>query len=82
MWRGDDNWDPKTHDLKSEIKTLVEDPHSINNYIEYSYSILEEIVLRDKKYSSDLDNALKSGNLDAEIDREFYGDTQPRKVIP
>ena len=82
LWRGDDNWDPKTHDLKSEIKTLVEDPHSINNYIEYSYSILEEIVLRDKKYSSDLDNALKSGNLDAEIDREFYGDTQPRKVIP
>lgn len=55
IWRGDDNWDPKSHDLKSEVKTLEENPTIINEYIEKAYEILEEIVTREKRYSLDLD---------------------------
>ena len=71
-WRGDDNWNPQSHNLKNEIEILEKDPLSIDNYIENAYSLLERILSGDKRYSSDLDNALKSGNLDADIDKALH----------
>jgi hypothetical protein len=72
IWRGDDNWNPANHDLKQEVGILENYYRDINSYIERAYSILENILREDVRYVSDLDNALKSGNLDAEIDQELH----------
>lgn len=72
IWRKDDNWNPEIHNLREEIEILENNPLSINDYIMSAYSLLERILSGDKRYSSDLDNALKSGNLDAEIDKVLH----------
>jgi len=72
IWRKDDNWTQASHDLKREVRILEDNPTSINEYIEKAYSILQKILTEDARFSSDLDNALKSGNLDIEIDKVLH----------
>ena len=72
LWREDDNWDPKSNNLKHEVDILENNPSSINDCISKSLLILERIIEDNNKFSSDLESALKSGNLDAELDRVLH----------
>lgn len=79
LWRGSDNWDSKSHDLWSQVDILENHPTSIDDNIKTSFSLLEKIINGDKKFYSDLESALKSGNLDAEIDRELHTKSAPKE---
>lgn len=79
LWKGNDNWDSKSNNLGHLVDILENHPSSFDGNIEMSFSILEKIINGDKKFSSDLESALKSSNLDTEIDRELHTKSAPKE---
>lgn len=72
LWRGTDEWRSETHRLRENIRILEENPELVNVHLETSLEMLERIIKGDKQYMSDVDNALKAGMLDLEINRSLH----------
>ncbi len=72
LWRGTDEWRSEIHRLRENIRVLEENPDTIDVHLDASLALLERIVKGDKQYLSDVDNALKAGMLDVEINRNLH----------
>ena len=55
--------------LASLINVLLNQPDTITNTLAEALNILEAVIRSDTRFSSDVDNALKSSMLDSELER-------------
>jgi hypothetical protein len=71
-WRKSDNWNVDGDQLRGEIETIEKNPRLLDQKLKKAFKTLEEIVSKDRHYVSDLDAALKSITLEAEVDKFLY----------
>jgi hypothetical protein len=76
LWRGTDNW-TNNASLKSEISTISSDNSFLDEKIDVAITLLFNIVNNNSKYLNDLNSALKSADLDSEINRELHTNYKP-----
>jgi hypothetical protein len=69
MWHGSD-W-ANINTLSSKIHILVEKPETMSAEIANAFAVLVDTVRNDHRFSSDVDNALKSSALDQEIEKSI-----------
>ena len=69
-WRGTD-WSNE-HNLKEQINALTSQGSGIEEEAETALQSLAEIVRSSEQFISDVDRALKSGELDRQIDRRVF----------
>ena len=69
-WRVDESL------LKADVSTLENAPATVDVHLTDAFMKLEGIVRANQHYASDLDAALKSSNIDADISRALH--TQQR----
>lgn len=71
LWRQNDNWSDQTK-LKTEITLLQKYPDTLDSTISKAINSLHTIIKESDKYKVDLNTALKSNELDSDIDRALY----------
>jgi len=71
LWRGGDNW-TNIVNLKTEITNLIANPTILDAHISNAIVILSNIVKGNPKYIADLNNSLKSADIDNEISKELH----------
>lgn len=76
LWRGGDNW-TNTGNLKAEINSYVSNKNILNAHISNAIVILSNIVKSNPKYIADLNNSLKSADIDNEISKELHTNHKP-----
>lgn len=79
LWRKGDNWGDIA-DLKKSIDTISKNSDSLNSFIDKAMTILNGIITTNPKYINDLNSALKSADLDTEINRVLYTSHKPKKA--
>lgn len=79
LWRKVDKW-ADIADLKKSIMEITKKPESLNLLIDNAMNILNGIIVANPKYINDLNSALKSADLDAEINRILYTSHKPKKT--
>lgn len=72
LWRGDDNWKIDRTKLKSQVLMLEKNSAFMDDHFEEAMSMLERIVQSKPNYATDIDGALKSNQLEDDIDRMLY----------
>jgi hypothetical protein len=72
MWRGGDNWSKSATDIKKEIDNLKRNSSLLDVHLKKAMSKLEAIINANAAFLSDIDGALKSNLLEAEINRKLY----------
>ena len=77
LWRGGDTW-TNTGNLKTEIATYIANKGVLDGHISNAIFILSNIVKSNPKYISDLNNTLKSADIDNEISKELYSNHKPK----
>lgn len=75
LWRGNDNW-TNTATLKQNIASLTSENSILENHINNSVPILTDI-LKKSKFANDLNNALKSSDIDNEMNKELHTNHNP-----
>ena len=68
LWKNGDNWS-NILNLKTNINDITSNPHILDSHINNSVSILTDIISSSQKYKADLNNTLKSAELDTEINK-------------
>ncbi len=73
LWRGDD-WGKNPNSYQNHIRILTTSTAPLDDLLEQALSILENVVRDSKNYTlAEIETALKSSILDAEIDRALHG---------
>jgi hypothetical protein len=72
-WRGGDDWVVKEGDFAEQITSLEKKPKEMDAYFKAALDTFKKLVHDDPKYASDIDGAMKSTNLDEDIDRVLHG---------
>jgi hypothetical protein len=70
-WKQNDNWTDQEK-LSKEVELLVSFPNTLNTIIPKAISSLKKIIENNPKYKTDLNTALKSSELDNDINRLLY----------
>lgn len=81
LWRGNDNW-ANTVNLKSEIAAYVSNQNILDSHVSNAVVILSNIVKSNPKYISELNNSLKSADIDNEINKELHTNHKPNPSAP
>ncbi|SHG46065.1 AIPR protein [Flavobacterium segetis] len=81
LWRGGDNW-TNTANLKQEITTYIGNQTILDTHISKAIVILSNIVKSNPKYVADLNNSLKSADIDNEISKELHTNHKPSNTAP
>jgi len=81
LWRGEDNW-KNTANLKKEITTFIGNQTILDTHISKAIVILSNIVKSNPKYIADLNNSLKSADIDNEISKELHTNHIPNTTAP
>ncbi|TWI03265.1 AIPR protein [Flavobacterium tiangeerense] len=76
LWRGGDNW-TNTGNLKAEINSYVSNKNILDTHISNAIVILSNIVKSNPKYIADLNNSLKSADIDNEISKKLHTNHKP-----
>lgn len=71
LWRGGDNW-TNTVNLKTEITNYIANQTILDLHISKAIIVLSNIVKNNPKYIADLNNSLKSADIDNEISKELH----------
>lgn len=71
LWRKTDNW-TNTASLKSEIAAFTSTPSLVDAFVAPAMTIILFIVNTSGKFKADLNSALKSADLDNELNRELH----------
>jgi hypothetical protein len=80
---GSDNWSGKQSDLAAEIAHLENDAPKVEDAIEKGFLLLVDIISSSPTHSGDVDKALKSAQLDRDIDHRLHnGDFDTRLRYP
>ena len=69
---GSDNWSGKQSDLASKIKDLESQPADLESIVPRAFELLLDIVRSSPSHSADVDKALKSAQLDRDIDHRLH----------
>jgi hypothetical protein len=72
LWRGNDNWNKTSAELKEEIDELKANSSVLDSYLTDAITRLEGIISANAALSSDVDGALKSNLLESEISRKLH----------
>jgi hypothetical protein len=70
LWKNGDNWS-NVLTLKTYINIMINNPTEIEKHISVGIDILYNIILNTIKFKVDLNNALKSGEMDTEITKQL-----------
>ena len=79
LWRGGDKWSNAAVMVK-EINVLNRKPTTLAPYFQSALDAFKAVVTGNPTYSADLDGAMKSNNLDADIDAHVYKAAQVAKA--
>ena len=71
LWRKTDNW-TTTATLKTEIAAFTANPSLVDAFVAPAMTIILSIVNSSGKFKSDLNSALKSADLDNELNKELH----------
>lgn len=71
LWRNGDNW-TNTISLKSDLVNFTSNNNLLEPYIDSAMTILNHIITSNSKYLADLNSALKSADLDNELNKELH----------
>ena len=71
-WRGSDDWSGKGGVFSSQVNVLENNASTLDSIFEDSIQALRAVIAGNSVYASDLDSALKSSTLDADIDKYLY----------
>lgn len=71
-WRGGDDWSGRNNAFAKEIKILEETPDTLDKHFKDGLKILKATIRSDTHFAADLDGAMKSNNLDTDVDRRLY----------
>jgi len=71
LWRQNDEWTDQAK-LKTEIELLKKYPNTLDTTISKAINKLYHIIISNEKYKLDLNNALKSNELDNDINKMLY----------
>jgi hypothetical protein len=72
LWRNSDFSRTNHSLLQQQVTQLEQQPDTLDNYIKRAFEGLIAIIRVDDQYTADLDAALKSTQLDNDIDRAVY----------
>ena len=72
LWKGDDNWRIEETELLMLLRKIEEEPKQLDKFLEEGFMLLVNIIKQEKKYLQDIDVALKSSNLDSDVDACLY----------
>ena len=72
IWREDDLWNVDQTLLRNQLESLENDSGILDTCIENAFETTVTIISEDARFSSDIDNALKSYTLDESIERTLY----------
>jgi hypothetical protein len=78
LWRGNDNW-MNIASVKKDLFSFIESPDIdavFGSHIDSAVTILFEIVNNSHRHMSDLNSALKSAELDNEINRKIHSNPE------
>ncbi|QVL34594.1 AIPR family protein [Telmatocola sphagniphila] len=73
LFHGSENWYGNHQDLVAELKLLEEEPEKIADFISQAFEMLVDIISKSTSLSGDVDKALKSSQLDRDIDHLLHG---------
>ena len=76
-WRRGDDWSAKSGVFPKQIDVLEKTPQKMDSFFDYALKTFAGIVRGNPQYATDIDGAMKSNNLDAEIDRQLYTSKVP-----
>lgn len=71
LWRTNDNW-INTATLKSDITNFIANNAILDSHINSAMTVLLKVTTGNVKYLADLNSALKSADLDNEINKELH----------
>ncbi|MCC6579797.1 MAG: AIPR family protein [Phycisphaeraceae bacterium] len=71
-WRGSDNWEQYDEELPKQIETLEDKQQDMSQYLVKAFDALKNIIDTKSEYRNDLDRAMKSYDLDADIDKYLH----------
>lgn len=69
LWRKGSKWPKNAAELKSEIVSLEANPHALDACLKDALDILSRTIRENRAFKADVDAALKSSGLDADIDK-------------
>jgi hypothetical protein len=76
LWRGGDYWKNTKKDMRPqfqhEISLIQNEPASLDGVMTQALEILEQVINHHEEYRDDLENALKSYQLDDKINAMLY----------
>jgi hypothetical protein len=72
IWRGSDNWGQSAADLREQIETLEVNPKILAGTFKKALATLEGVVTSNSQYQADMDAALKSATLEADLDKALH----------
>jgi hypothetical protein len=72
LWQGEEVPRNAGHGIDAAIKVLESSPGKLDAYFTKAFSLLVRILRKDEQLVEDIDRALKSYALDAEIDRTLH----------
>lgn len=78
-WRRGDDWSGKDGVFAKQIETLEKTPSRLDRHFEEGLKTFKKIVEDNPQYAADIDGAMKSHSLDADIDQHLYQKKRPRK---
>jgi AIPR protein len=79
-WRSGDDWSGKGGAFLEQIDTLEKTPQKLVSFFADALKTFTAIVSGNPQYASDIDGAMKSNNLDADIDRHLYLSNTPGRA--
>jgi hypothetical protein len=72
VWRGSDNWSLPAQDMSEQIKTLETNSAALEDSFRTAFETIERVVKGNAQYQADLDTALKSATLEADLDKALH----------
>jgi hypothetical protein len=80
LWRKADFSRLDINLLRNQIGQVENSPSIIDVHIENAFNLLLELIQSDTQYASDVDAALKSGQLESDIDRTIYSEKKSSAI--
>jgi hypothetical protein len=80
LWRKADFSRLDINLLRNQIGQVENSPCIIDVHIENAFNLLLELIQSDTQYASDVDAALKSGQLESDIDRTIYSEKKSSAI--
>ena len=82
LWRGSDKWKDVSDQVEREIEELGANPSRLDRHLRDAVTFLQKLISETDAYSRDIDAALKSANLDADISSRLHRQRKRNAAAP